>query len=76
VVERALDGSPAGGSRSPVALVAAAAAAKAAGDRGATGRLLSAADALDARTPTYYGAAWAALGRLLLTTKRLQPCGR
>jgi endo-1,4-beta-D-glucanase Y len=76
VVERALDGSPAGGSRSPVALVAAAAAAKAAGDRGATGRLLSAADALDARTPTYYGAAWAALGRLLLTTNRLQPCGR
>jgi endoglucanase len=76
VVERALDGAPAGESRSPVALVAAAAAAKAAGDRGATERLLGAADALDARTPTYYGAAWAALGRLLLTTDRLQPCSR
>jgi endoglucanase len=76
VVERALGGAPAGGSRSPVALVAAAAAAKAAGDRDATDRLLDGADALDARGPTYYGAAWAALGRLLLTTNRLQPCGR
>jgi endoglucanase len=71
VLERNLNGSPAGGSRTPLALVAAAGAAHAAGDHRAVGRLLRAAAALDRRQPTYYGAAWVALGRLLLTTDRL-----
>ncbi|TML97918.1 MAG: glycoside hydrolase [Actinobacteria bacterium] len=76
VVERGLDGAPAGSSQHPVALVAAAAAAAAAGDTAAMRRLLDAAQALDRRHPTYYGAAWVALGRLMLTTDRLRPCAR
>jgi endoglucanase len=76
VVERSLDGAPAGSSQHPVALVAAAAAAGAAGNTAATRRLLDAAEALDRRQPTYYGAAWVALGRLFMTTDRLRPCAR
>jgi endoglucanase len=72
VVEHELDGRPAGGTHHPVALVAAAGAASAAGDRVASGRLLDAAAALQRARPTYYGAAWVALGRLMLTTDRLQ----
>ena len=34
-------------------------------------RLLDAAEALDKRSPTYYGAAWVALGRIMLTTNAL-----
>jgi len=71
VLERHLDGSPAGGTHTPLALVAAAGAARAAGDRHEVSRLLDAAAAQDARAPTYYGSAWVALGRLLLTTRRL-----
>ncbi|HLM51118.1 MAG TPA: glycosyl hydrolase family 8 [Solirubrobacteraceae bacterium] len=71
VLERNLNGSPAGGTRTPLALVAAAGAAHAADDRRAVGRLLRAAARLDARQPTYYGSAWVALGRLLLTSDRL-----
>jgi endoglucanase len=73
-VEHALDGEPAGDSRSPVTLVAAAGAAQAAGDRDASARLLAGADRLAREHPTYYGAAWVALGRLMLTTPRLRPC--
>ena len=58
----------------PLAAVAAAAAAAAAGDRGARDRLLAQADRLQAGAPTYYGTAWAALGRLLLTSDRLSIC--
>jgi endoglucanase len=76
VVERGLDGSPQGSSRHPVALVAAAAAASAAGDRASMARLLDAAEALDRRSPSYYGAAWVALGRLFLTTDRLRACAQ
>jgi endoglucanase len=72
VLERGLDGAPAGGTHSPLGLVAAAGAASAAGDHEAAGRLLGAAQDLDGRQPTYYGAAWVALGRLLLTTNRLR----
>jgi endoglucanase len=59
-----------------VTLVAAAAAAKASGHGGSAIRLLDAAGALERAQPTYYGAAWVALGRLLLTTHRLdvRPC--
>ncbi|MDW5596131.1 hypothetical protein VSS74_17420, partial [Conexibacter stalactiti] len=58
----------------PAALVGAAAAARAAGDAGASDRLLARADALEARAPSYYGAAWAALGRIMLTTDLLGGC--
>ncbi len=34
-------------------------------------RLLAAAEKLDKRSPTYYGAAWVALGRIMLTTDAL-----
>lgn len=51
----------------PLALVAAAAAAGADGDASRERALLTAAGALDAAHPTYYGAAWVALGAGLLT---------
>ncbi len=74
VVEHDLAGRPAGGSLHPVVLVAAAAAAGAAGKSGDERRLLDAAEALDRRSPTYYGAAWVALGRIMLTTSALDSC--
>lgn len=74
VVEHRLSGRPAGSSLHPVVLVAAAAAADAAGNADAERRLLDAAEALDRRSPTYYGAAWVALGRVMLTTKTLSSC--
>lgn len=73
-VEHDLAGRPTGDTRHPVVLVGAAGAAYAAGDAEAGRRLLDAAEALDRRVPTYYGAAWVALGRMMLTTKRLAPC--
>jgi endo-1,4-beta-D-glucanase Y len=72
VVEHRLDGRRAGSSRSPVTLVAAAAAARANGYRDNAALLLHDAAALQRSHPTYYGGAWTALGRLMLTTKRLQ----
>lgn len=69
---RTLDGPPAtGAAEHPVALVGAAAAAGAAGDADARDRLLDAAQDLDARRPSYYGAAWVALGRVMLQTELL-----
>jgi endoglucanase len=56
----------------PSALVAAAAAA---GDEATREELLDRAGSLDAERPTYYGAAWHALGRVLLTTDLLGGCG-
>ena len=75
-VERALDGRPTGRSHHPVTLVAAAAAAQANGYRDNAALLLHDAAALQRSHSTYYGAAWTALGRLLLTTHRLDvtPC--
>jgi endoglucanase len=74
-VEHDLTGKPlGGGTRHPVVLVAAAGAAAAAGQTAARDRLLDAAAALDKQTPTYYGAAWVALGRIMLTTKLLDVC--
>jgi endoglucanase len=75
VVVHGLNGRAAGSTRNPVTLVAAAAAAKANGYRDNAAYLLSAAAALQRSHPTYYGAAWVALGRLLLTTGRLAPGG-
>jgi endoglucanase len=75
-VEHALSGRTAGGTRHPISLVAAAAAAGAAGQPAARARLLNAAEAMDKQSPTYYGAAWVALGRIMLTTKYLDACTR
>lgn len=71
---RHLDGSPDDTDRSALSAVAAAAAAQAAGDQGQVAALLDQADAINATYPTYYGAAWAALGRILLTTNQLASC--
>lgn len=72
VTEHQLDGAPAGSDHNPVTLVAVAAAAKAAGDDGAVDGLLNEATTLNRQHPTYYGAAWLALGRLLLSTDLLR----
>jgi endoglucanase len=73
-VEHDLSGRAVGDTHHPIALVGAAGAAFAAGQPAAGRRLLDAAEALDRQSPTYYGAAWVALGRMMLTTKRLEPC--
>jgi endo-1,4-beta-D-glucanase Y len=70
-VEHALNGQPAGGTQHPMALVAAAGAADAAGREADKKKLLAAAEALDKRSPTYYGAAWVALGRIMLDSTAL-----
>jgi len=54
--------------------VAAAAAASASHDLSARERLLAAAARAQAAHSTYYGAAWLALGRMLLTTSALGGC--
>jgi endoglucanase len=70
-VEHNLRGRAIGRTLHPVALVAAAGAADAAGQTAARDGLLDQAEALDRRSPTYYGAAWVALGRIMLTTRLL-----
>jgi endo-1,4-beta-D-glucanase Y len=55
-------------------IVAAAAAAQAAGDTARRDSLLAQAAAENAANPTYYGSAWVALGRTLLTTNLLGGC--
>jgi endoglucanase len=70
-VQHTLSGRPIGDVLHPVVLVAAAGAADAAGQFAARDGLLDEAEALDRRSPTYYGAAWVALGRIMLTTKLL-----
>jgi endoglucanase len=70
-VEHDLSGQPTGSTQHPIALVAAAAAADAAGEATAKAELLEAAEELDRQTPTYYGAAWVALGRVMLDTDTL-----
>jgi endoglucanase len=64
-----------GGSRSPLGLVAAAAAGWAAGHHAAALRLLERAEARTRADPTYYASAWTALGRVFLETRRLGTCG-
>jgi endoglucanase len=58
----------------PLGFVAAAAAADAAGAPHTASHLLNEASAQAASTPTYYGDAWVALGRVLLDTDWLSPC--
>lgn len=74
VTDHQLSGAAVGDTHSPITLVAAAAGAQAAGDTSAVPVLLEEAERLNASDPTYYGAAWIALGRLLLTTNRLATC--
>jgi endoglucanase len=69
-----LDGDPLVSEEHPTSLLAAAAAAHAAGDLDAASRLLDRATALDDSRPSYYGAAWIALTRLLLDTELLTSC--
>jgi hypothetical protein len=55
-------------------LVAAAAAARVAGDGPAVQQLLRQAKAQQHSHPTYYGGAWNPLGAALLTPKSLSGC--
>lgn len=71
-----LDATPRSAGSHPAALTGAAAAARAAGDVGASDRLLDRADTVAAREPSYYGSALAALGRVMLTTDLLGGCRR
>lgn len=75
VVEHDIDGQPSGGTKHAMGLVAAAGAAQAAGKTRDAAKLLDAAEALDKRDPTYYGSAWVALGRVMLTSDTLNACG-
>jgi cellulose synthase (UDP-forming) len=70
----ALNGAPRTVGSAPLALVGAAAAAGAAGATGAEQTMLAQAETLELHYPTYYGAAWAALGRIMLQTSWLSPC--
>jgi len=74
-VEHTLSGQPVGNTLHPVVLVSAAGAADAAGQLAARDGLLDEAERLDQQpgSQTYYGAAWVALGRLMLTTNLLDP---
>lgn len=71
---RDLGGQPLTEVRSVVAIAAQAAVAAAQGDRqGSTAHLVE-ADRLQQQSPTYYGGAWDALGRLMLTDPALGGC--
>jgi cellulose synthase (UDP-forming) len=69
-----LDGTPIGGQTHATSYVAAAAAAKADGDDKAAEEMLDRAQDADSAQPTYYGAAWVALGRVMLTSSALGAC--
>jgi endoglucanase len=71
---RDLGGQPLAPGDHAVFAVAAAAATAAAGDRERAAGLLDRAAQADAAHPSYYGAAWIALGRVMLTTRWLQGC--
>jgi endoglucanase len=73
-LSRNVDGSPRQRDVAALSAVAAASAAQAAGDHTAAHQLLTRASEIDAKYPSYYGAAWVALGRMLLTTDRLAHC--
>ncbi len=74
VAELDLGGSPLGEGGSVVAAVAQAAAVAASGDTGRAVEELVDGDRLAQLSPSYYGAAWAALGRLVLTDDVLGEC--
>jgi len=70
----ALDGSPTVSWQHPLVLAASAAADAAVGQQNGAAAALDAAQQLDQRQPGYYGAAWVALGRVLLQTDLLNSC--
>jgi endoglucanase len=71
---RSLKGSPVTSGPSALSLVAAAAAAKVAGETAETTALLNLANRTAMEHPTYYGDAWNALGHVLLTTNLIPGC--
>ena len=71
---RNLNGSAASDLQHPVAWVAAAATEQGAGNPDGAVKRLDAAAQLEQRIPSYYGAAWVALGRIMLTTSLLGDC--
>ena len=71
---RNLNGSAASDWQHPVALVAAAATEQGAGNPDGAVQRLDTAAQLEQRIPSYYGAAWVALGRIMLTTSLLGDC--
>jgi hypothetical protein len=71
-----LQGVPRSSGRSPLIAVADAASAGSSGQPDKVLRLLARSDDLAARYHTYYGTAWAALGRVLLTTTALGGCAK
>jgi endoglucanase len=73
-LSRDLNGTPTDTSRSPLAAVAVAAAAAEAGQPARRDALLGLADRIAQQYPTYYGTAWAALGRIILTTRLFPGC--
>ncbi|MGH9116222.1 MAG: glycosyl hydrolase family 8 [Acidimicrobiales bacterium] len=72
-IDSTLDGQSTSTYTNALIAVADAASAEAAGAGGAAG-LLATADSINSRWPTYYGSAWDALGRVLLTTHELGAC--
>jgi endo-1,4-beta-D-glucanase Y len=74
VMPYTLEGDPLDGDRHALAMVAAAGAAAASGARSRADELLAAAERRDDANPTYFGAAWIALGRLWFDTDRLGGC--
>jgi endoglucanase len=70
-----LDGAPRSQDAHPVAAAGAAGAARAAGDREAADDLLDRAEELEDERPSYYGAAWVALARVMLDTDWVGRCG-
>ena len=71
---RNLDGEAIGADESVVAMAGLAAVYAASGDRHRSATALAAADQLQQRQPSYYGGAWNALGRLMLTDRTLGGC--
>ena len=71
---RDLGGRPLAPGEHAVFAVAAAAATAAAGDRERAAGFLDRAAQWDSAHPSYYGAAWVALGRVMLTTRWLRGC--
>jgi endo-1,4-beta-D-glucanase Y len=71
---RDLGGQPLAPGEHAVFAVAAAAATAAAGDRERAAAFLDRAAQWDSAHPSYYGAAWVALGRVMLTTRWLRGC--
>ncbi len=69
-----LEGSPQDSNKAAVAAVAAAAGAHAAGDTNTSLMLLDEAQRIESTANTYYGTAWIALGRIMLTTPWLGTC--